>query len=45
MVYQGEGHPIFKLGEKDRAQGIKELIQNDDVKKLKASLEQVKGRA
>ena len=43
VVYQGEGHPIFQLGEKDRAQGIKELIQNGDVKKLKAALEQVKG--
>lgn len=43
VVYQGEGHPIFQLGEKDRGQGIKELIQNGDVKKLAESLRQVKG--
>lgn len=38
VVYSGNENPIFKVGEKDRANGLKEVAQTGNATKLKASL-------
>lgn len=38
VVYRGNENPIFKVGEKDRANGLKEVAQTGDATKLKAAL-------
>lgn len=38
VVYSGSENPIFKLGERDRGNGLKEVAQKGDPTQLKASL-------
>ena len=38
VVYSGNENPIFKVGEKDRANGLKEVAQTGNATKLKGSL-------
>ncbi|RQP13590.1 MAG: hypothetical protein EAS52_19220 [Parapedobacter sp.] len=43
VVYNGIGNPIYKTGEKDRGEGLKELAQMGDASKLAAYLKTVDG--
>ncbi len=38
VVYQGENNPIYQIGAKDMANGLKEVAQTGDPSKLKARL-------
>jgi hypothetical protein len=38
VVYNGIDNPLYKLGEKDRGQGLKELVQKGDASVLAAYL-------
>lgn len=41
VVYRGNENPIFKVGEKDSAHGLKELAQTGDATKLKTALSEM----
>ncbi len=43
VVYQGDKHPIYELGKKDKGLGLKEFSQRGDFAKLKKSLMAMKG--
>ncbi|PPK99263.1 spondin domain-containing protein [Parapedobacter indicus] len=43
VIYNGIENPIYKTGEKDRGEGLKELAQMGDASKLAAYLETIDG--
>src|SRR5690606_35406494 len=43
VVYNGIENPVYKAGDKDRGEGLKELAQMGDASKLAAHLETIDG--